>query len=291
MNRLRWNYLFTKNSLLAISKNFLIAFGSIWLLIECPSALNGKVKDFVDAFGPWFLLAALCFSLLIAIYKAFPRFDYTRKFKSTQTSITLKVGDLLNEKGNIVIGSSDYFDFDYNNLTGVSLKSQLMSNIFKNDIAYVNSLVQKSLVGLEKLAVIDEQKPYGNKLRYPIGTVVVLPQADRKIFTLALTKLTLKGNEKHTQSDPLTLNEALVGLWKKIEVEGRKKKFSAPILGAGLANVNLSYLLTIQSIIISYAIYSRNSNISKEMTLIISPDDYNPEDFEEAIQFLNSIQI
>lgn len=291
MIKLRWKYLFTKNSLFLIGKIFLAVFGSIWLLIECPSALSSKFKIWIDTLDPWLLIIISLFSLLIAVYRAFPRLKYTKKFKSTQTSISLKVGDLLDEKGNIVIGSSNYFDFDYNKSKGVSLKSQIINRLFNNDVNYINNLVNSSLIGQEGFALIDESKKYGNKLHYPIGTVAILPQSDRKIFAVILTKLIFEGKDKHTQSDPQILNEALICLWKKIKLEGRKKKFSLPVLGAGLANVDLSYLLIIQSIILSYAIYSRTSTISKEMTLVISPNDYNPEDFEEAIQFLNSLQI
>ena len=291
MNKLRWKYLFSQNNLWNLGSNFLISFGSLWLLIECSSALSTKIKAIVDKFDPWLLVIALFGSFCFALYRAFPRIAFTRKFKSTQTSISIKVGDLLEEKGNIVIGSSNYFDFDYNKSTGISLKSQLISKLFNNDIHFINNLVKKSLSDLESTAVFDKEKDYGNKSHYPIGTVAVLPQADRNIFAVILTKLVFKGKDKHTKSDPEILNQALIGLWKKIEVEGRKKKFSLPVLGAGLANVQLSYLLIIQTIILSYAIYSRGSAISKEMILVISPNDYNPEDFEEAIQFLNSLQI
>jgi hypothetical protein len=291
MKRLRWKYLTAKNNLWNLGSNFLIPFGSIWLLMECSSALSTKVKTLVEKCDPWILVITVTISLLYTLYKSFPRVVYTKKFKSCQTSISLKVGDLLNETQNIVIGSSNYFDFTYNQQAGVSLKSQIIDKLFNNDIDYINNLTQKSLKGLEHLAVIDKEKKYGNKSHYPTGTVVVLPQSDRKIFAVILTKLVFKENEKHTESDPQILNKALLGLWKKIEVEGRKKKFSMPVLGAGLSNVQLSHLLIIQSIILSYAIYSRRFSISEEMTIVISPKDYNPDDFEEAVQFLNSLQI
>jgi hypothetical protein len=291
MNKLRWEYLINKNILVLIGKNFLVAFGTIWLLIECSSALSAKIKDFIAGFDPWILLIASLASLIFSVIKSFPRVSFTKKFKSTQTSISFKVGNLLNENENIVIGSSDYFDFNQNTTTGVSLKSQMISKLFNNDVDFINNLIQKSLVGLEAIAEKNEKKFDGNKLRYPAGTVAVLPQASRKIFVVILTKLAFIGKDKHTESDPQMLNQALIGLWDKIKVEGSKKKFSIPVLGAGLANVNLSYLLIIQNIILSYAIYSRSSPISKEMTLVINPNDYNPGDFEEAIQFLNSLQI
>ncbi|GAA3924688.1 macro domain-containing protein [Hymenobacter algoricola] len=241
MRKLKWNYLFTTNYLL-IGKYFHLAFGTIWLLIECPSALSSKLEDLIDKGELFILAAALVVSFAFAIFKAFSRTSYTKKFKSAQTSISLKVGDLLAEKEDIVIGSSDFFDFNYNRTIGVSLKSQMISRLFDNDINYINNIVQQSLVGLENIAELDQLKPSGNKLRYPIGTVAVLPQANRRIFVVILTKLKFIGNDKHTQSDHLILNQALIGLWEKIKVEGRKKKFSVPVLGAGLANVNLSLL-------------------------------------------------
>lgn len=290
MEKLRWKYLFKSNRRIMV-ECFLAAFGSIWLIIECCSALSSKFKYLIDLLDPWLLVGTSIASSAFSIYKALPQMSYIKTFKSVKTSISLKVGDLLDEKENIVIGSSDYFDFNYNTTLGVSLKSQMISKLFGNDVNYINNLVQQSLVEIEEIAELNEEKPYGNKLRYPIGTVAILPQGNRRIFTVVLTNLNYIGNDKHTQSDPVLLNKALISLWEKIKVEGRKKKFSLPVLGAGLANVNLSYLLIIQSIILSYAIYSRSSNISSEMSIIISPKDYNPNDFEEAVQFLNSLQI
>ncbi len=289
--RLRLKYLISTKNLRNIGGNFLLSFGCTWLLIECPSALSSKFKNTIDNLDPWLLIIALFSSVFYALYKAYPRITYTRKFKSTQTSISIKVGDLLGEKGNLVIGSSNYFDFDYNKSTGVSLKSQVINKLFKNDVNSINNLIKKSLKGLEHLAEFDEIKKYGNKLKYPIGTVAILPQDERKIFVVILTELILKGKDKDTKSDPEILNKALIGLWQKIKLEGRKKEFSLPVLGAGLSHVQLSYLLIIQTILLSYAIYSRNTAISNKMNLVISPDDYNPEDFEEAKQFLNSLQI
>lgn len=291
MIKMRSKYLLSKKISFLILHNFLFAFGFFWLIIECPSALHSEFQKMISKYDPWILVIIVLLSLLYAVYKTFPRITYTKKFKSTQTSISLKVGDLLDEKENIVIGSSNYFDFNNNRKTGVSLKSQLISRLFNDDIDFINNLVQKSLIGLENIAVFDKEKKYGNKTHYPIGTVAVLPDSGRKIFAVISTKLINIGNKTHTQSDPEILNQSLIGLWKQIKLEGSKKRFSLPVLGAGLGNVNLSYLLIIQSIILSYAIYSKSSTISKEMTLVISPNDYNPEDFEEAMQFLNSIQI
>lgn len=290
MTNFRWKYLFTNNYLL-IGKYFLISFGTIWLMIECPSALSSKFNRLIAQGDPWVLVGALIVSFLFSVFQALPKSSYKKKFRSAKTSISIKVGSLLDEKENIVIGSSDFFDFNYNQSVSVSLKSQMINKLFNNDVNYLNNLIQQSLRALQHLGQLDSTKVFGNTLRYPIGTVAVLPQGNRKIFLLIITKLKFIGSDKHTQSDPLLLNQALIGLWEKIKVEGRKEKFSVPVLGAGLSNVNLSFLLTIQSIILSYASYCRSSTISEEMTIIVSPKDYNPRDFDEAVQFLDSIQI
>ncbi|GAB4093020.1 macro domain-containing protein [Flaviaesturariibacter terrae] len=290
MTKNRWKYLFQNNWKLLLQAFFLV-FGTIWLSIECPSALSVDVKEFVDSLDPWALIISVFASLIAAICIAFPKTSFTKQFKSAQTSISLRVGDLLEEDEDIVIGSSDFFDFSFNQTTGVSVKSQLISRLFNNDVDFINNQIDKSLEGKDHIALWEENKPFGRKFRYPVGTVAVLQHPQKRVFVVVLTKLSYQGKEKQTQSDPILLNQALNGLWEKIGIEGRKKKFSIPVLGAGLGNVNLSHLLIVQSIILSYAIFARRSRISREMSIVISPKDYNPSDFEEAIQFMKSLQI
>lgn len=69
------------------------------------------------------------------------------------------------------------------------------------------------------------------------------------------------------------------------------KEVSVPVLGSGLSGINLSNLMIIESIILSYAIHSKTSRISDKLSIIIPNDKYDPKDFHEICRFLDAIQI
>lgn len=75
----------------------------------------------------------------------YPKRKISKTFKASNTSITIKVGNLFHEKEHIVIGSSNYFDTNYGINSNISLKSQMINYIFYNDIAMVYKLISVSL--------------------------------------------------------------------------------------------------------------------------------------------------
>lgn len=290
MFRKRLIYLFTKNKSV-LGKYFLICFGTIWLLIECSSSLSKGFKTWVEPHGPGILISAIIVSILFGSFRAFPQLKISRKFKGSNTSIVLKVSDLLNEPGNIVVGSSDYFDTDYDVNSNVSLKSKVINTLFSSDKASVDKLIDQSLNIQNLGGEFIETKPSGKKTKFPIGTIAILPHQQRKVFILVLSCLTFDSNGKHTFSTPEKLNSALSCLWNKMKVEGKMKEFSVPVLGSGLSQINLSFLILIQILILSFVVYSKQTRITERLNIVVHESNYDPEDFNEVSQFLRSIQI
>lgn len=283
-------YLFSKN-LLNLVQNFLIAFGTIWLFIEFPSYMIKAMEDYIKSNNLSILILALVVSLLYGVLRAFPRTKYTRLFKASNTSITVKVGDLFAEKKHIVIGSSDFFDTDYDVNSNISMKSQMINKLFPGNVSLLDHIIETDMTSQNVLGQHEPLKLSGKKIKYPIGTTAIIPNNGNRIFLLIIANLIYAHHNKHTESDPQKLNTALNSLWDKIKTEGRMKEVSLPVLGSGLAGVNLSHLLIMQLIILSFTIYSKRTRITPELNIIVAERNYDPSDFEETCRFLQTIQI
>ncbi len=278
-------------SLKQLGKFFLIAFGTIWLLIEFPSSVNSDVKTYVESLGQNVLIFSTILSLIYGFFRVFPKTSVKKEFKASNTLVEIKLGDIFNEKTNIAIGSSDYFDTNYDINSNLSLKSQVINKCFNSDSKYVDNLIQTSLSNQNLTGIANESRFEGKKVKYPPGTTVILPHDNRKIFVVIISKLIYEGTRKHTSSNPQLLNNALNKLWETVKTEGRMKPLTIPVFGSGLARVNLSFLLLIQLIVLSFVTYSKNTRITEKLTISIHESQYNPSDFEELKKFLESMEI
>jgi len=290
MNR-KISHLSKVESLKQIGKFFLIAFGTIWLLIEFPSSVNSDLEIYVESLGNYVLVFSIILSLIYGVIRVFPKMSVKKEFKASNTSIEIKVSDIFNEKTHIAIGSSDYFDTNYDINSNLSLKSQVINKCFNSDVKYVDELIQISLTKQNLTGIEDENRIEGKKVKYPPGTTVILPHDSRKIFVVIISKLIYEGSRKHTSSNPQLLNNALNKLWETVKTEGRMKPLTIPVFGSGLASINLSFLLLTQLIVLSFVTYSKNTRITDKLTINIHESQYNPSDFEELKKFLDSMEI
>lgn len=286
--RITYLFKFQKAKMLS---NFLIMFGGIWLCLEFPSFLSDDFLQFIKPFTNWILFISLFTSLIYAFIMSFPIMEYEKEFKASNTSIKIKVGDLINESCDIVVGTSDYFDTAYDIQSNISLKSQVINRLFNSDKDNVDRLIENSLQNQAIEGTINNEKQIGKNIQYQIGTIAILLQNNRKIYLTVITNLVFENQDKHTETNPEKFNVALNCLWNKIKVEGRKKEISIPVIGSGLSGLNLSNLILMQSAILSFVVFSKQTRITQKLNVVIKEDNYNPNDFEEIVKFLNTIQI
>lgn len=288
MLKTRLSYLF-KHNWLRKFENFLVGIGAIWLSIEFPSFLIPSFEKYIKDNNISTLIIALSISVLYAFIKDWPKVEITKTFKASNTSICIKVGDIFTENDNIIMGSSDYFDTTFRR-TDVSLKSKMINLYFQNSIPVLDNLMNTSLSNQRVFGQLDTTRTVGKNVKYPIGTTVVIPVQQKRIFLTIITNLLTNSQGTTTKSSPEKLNLAINSLWKQLKNEGRMEEISIPVLGSGLAGVTLSRLMIIQSIIMSFAIFSKETRITTKLKIIIAEKDYDPDDFEHACKYLESIQ-
>lgn len=283
-------YLLNASTIKNFFNNALIAFGIIWLIIEFPSSVNASAKSFFDDFGNNTLIYSCLISFVCGAYNIWPKRKLSKKFNASNTAIEIVVGDIFEQEGNFAIGSSNFYDTNFD-IANLSLKSQLINKCFNSDTVHIDRLISQSLDEQQIIGILDTQKTNGKNLKYPIGTVVKLSQNNRFIFTLVISELIFEGTRKHTTSSPELLNNALNKFWEFLKTEGRMNSIAVPVFGSGLARINLSYKLLMQSIILSFVTFSKTTRITDKLTIVVSEKCYSPKDFEEVDRFLDSIEI
>jgi len=270
--------------------NFFGVFGAFWLVIEFLSFLFVLFRDFITDHAALTLLSVIIFSAILTIKINLPKTKIKRNFRASNTSICIKVGDLLEEKGNIAIGVSDYFDTVINDPQSNSLKRQIIKKLFDENLDLVDEQITQSLKKQKIKGTNNPSKKYGKTKKYKIGTIATLKQNNQKVFFLVLAQLIFdKKNRKFTEVDISNFNKAISKLWNELYSNGNNKEISIPILGSGLSRMSISRLILIQTIIISFVGFARSKKITKQLNIIINKSNYSAIEFSEIQKFLNSL--
>lgn len=282
MIKKRLIYLFTKG-IKNVGIHSLIAFGTFWLLIECPSFFFQKFDLYIKQYQSIVFVIVVVFSIFYGIKTSLPKIKIERCFKASNTKICLKVGDLLKEDCNIACTISDDFRIS---VSTNAINNQVLKIYFSGNENLFNKEVLESLNFQHIKGMLDSDKFGGQYFRYKIGTTGIIDRDDKKIF-IVVSSPRLDKNGAEAQIE--TLQIALKHLWDKVRTVGGLKEISIPVFGTGLARLNFSHLILIQTIILSYVIYSRKFRISTKLNIIVHEKNYEPIEFVEAQNFLDSL--
>jgi hypothetical protein len=182
---------------------FFIAFGVVTAAVQFVGQVFGA--RFTNPGGVTAISLAAC--LLWGLVSAYPRSRIARDFQHPDIVITIRVGDLLAEQADLVVGFSDTFDTDISDddiISGASLQGQLLTRVYEGDLRRLDDELDLALSATVPTSVeTRESKPKGKLRRYPIGTVAVIGSPHRKIYCLAYSRM---GND-------LTARSSMDDLW------------------------------------------------------------------------------
>jgi hypothetical protein len=246
---------------------FLGVFGALWLIVE-PAGLF-----FPHAFkwGWGGYLGLIAVSVVSAAYRARPRDAVSRSLPPTDVTVAIRVGDVLAQPGNVVVGACDTFDTQFEDevISQASVQGQLLQGVFEGDRGELDRQIEKSLTAVN--ASIDPGKTFGKQARYPMGTVAVVRRGRTRYFLPACTMMsgTLPA---HVHASIEDLEIALARAWQTINAAGQREPVHAPIVGSHLARLGVSRTLLVQMIVLSFIAATRAGGPSS-LTVWISPCD------------------
>lgn len=233
------------------------------------------------------LVSVVIVSTVFALWHSWPRSSFSKTLSNPDVKIGIKVGNIFDQAGHLVIGFSDTFDTEIGDVISKdSLQGQFLVSMYGNNKTKLDTDLD-SLLQNEEVEE-DNTKTKGKTKRYKIGTVVALSGENRKFFCCAYSRM---GADLKATSDVNNLWISLQKLWDKIRTEGEQKTVVMPVMGTNLARVpGISFTLPINLILLSYVINSRIETISKELVLMIRKEDQDKVNLLEIQDFLESLQ-
>lgn len=256
----------------------LAAFGLSWLAVE-PAGLFWP--DRFDWGWPGYVGLVLLSVATGCLHARTPK-GIARSLPPTNVRVEIKVGDVLAQEGNVVIGASDSFDttFDSGIIGPTSVQGQFLTRAFGGDAQRLDAAIANS-IGSGAPAPL---KTFGKRERFPIGTVAVVESGPRRYFLPAFTKMSDE-LPAHVTSSPENLQVALAKTWEVVHRAGQTEPVHMPVIGSKHARLGLSMTLVIQLIVLSFVAATR-SGAPDHLTVWIRESDRSHIDLNEIDEWL-----
>ncbi|MGI5436895.1 macro domain-containing protein [Streptomyces shenzhenensis] len=282
-----WAALGTRRGWRLISTNFAIPFAALSGLTQLILA----VRPTPLLQGGRVIVAISAVAAIWAFLKSVPRREFSREFAIPKFRVTVKVGNLFSEGADLIVGFTDVFDTSTGGgdiISPRSVQGQLLSNVFGGDEGSLDSALEAALRNHQVSFVESEvAKPRGKRKRYPIGTVAVLVHQSVKYYCVAYSRM---GNDLAAQSSVNSLWNCLGGTWRAVAEHGHLNPVAIPVFGSDLARVdNLDHESLIKMIILSFVARSREGVVSRELTVVVHPDNVDYVNLNEVRAFLYSL--
>jgi hypothetical protein len=273
--------LLTKIGFRRIGDSFIKNLGLLWLLLE-PGALFFPEKL---NFG-WLGYFGLAISLIISAFQNFPRQSASKSLSSPDTEIEIKIGNIFDEQGHLVIGSNDVFDTELGEIIKPSsVQGQFLTKVYGSDLVRLDTEIESALQSHQHCKIEETNKGRGKTWRYPIGTTITLGTHDRRYF---LTAYGYMNNDLTVSSDSDHILASLSSLWKEVRLKGHGMNVVIPIIGADLARTGLPRMALAKLIITSFIIVSKEKYVTRKLTIMVFPADLDSVDFYELKDFLST---
>jgi hypothetical protein len=258
----------------------------------CVGALSGLIQILIVFFptlanhngGVSFSIYVLV-SVAFGVLKAWPR-PIAEEFSAPKMSIVIEEGDILNEKGNVVIGMCDTFDTAMPMIAKDSLQGQALAKFYQQDLKRFDDDIDKALAGKTPTGPISK---LGKQVQYEIGTVLPVAHGARILYLLAYCEMDA-ANKAHATVDGVW--KSLLSLWSEVCKTSNGTAVSVPVIGGGQAK--LSSIMpaqdSIRFIILSFVFASRKERICDSLRIVVHPNDFRKLDRLELQSFLSSLK-
>lgn len=275
--------LFKTIGLKQLATSFSSYFGWFWLCLEPASFFIPEKLHF----GLYGYLNLVLISLVFAVIQNSPRLSVSCSLSSPNVTIEIKIGDIFEEKGNLVIGFNDVFDTELGEvISKSSIQGQFLKRVYENKQDELDVDIETVLQEHISDRSLDPDKNRGKAWRYPIGTTITLVYNQRLYF---LTAYGYMKNDLTVESNSESISKSLDKLWQEVRRKSNGVNVAIPIIGSELARSGLSRMQLSKLIITSFVLESKKRFITRKLTLMIYPKDLDSVDFYELQLFIKSI--
>jgi len=257
-NRLSW---------FSAGEALLVAFGTLWLIIEVlvffnESAFANRIRSI------WWLFILL--GLVYTILKNWPKSSYSFNVKNRDASIAITIADIFELEGAKIITINNRLDTALNGIVAQSnsILSFFIKKVYSKNDQHLATDIRNKLEDntdyYTSLVIKDNPK------EYKIGTVVPIFQNEKQYYLLCNASVNQHGRSK---SSPDDLRNSLVELWAYLIHSGGKEHLIIPILGTGRGRITMTREEVVKEIVLSFLVSLSNDNYCDKLTVCIHPDD------------------
>lgn len=248
-----WRYVLVSRSGM---QEILSIFGGIWLIVQMLDFFRIYTQDEYGRFG---FLLILIISGILAIIRKRPITSIEVRFPERDCCLEVRIGDLFDATGAVVISSNTVFESDVANgkIDPKSLQGQFVAKYFPGN---QDKLIKK----------IEERLANYGKPPYHLGTVVPITTHGKTFYFLAMADLNEHGNARSTLEG---VDQALCGLWRYIRDSGALQELAVPVIGTERGRINISRKRMIERIAQSYADASREGKFTDRLVIMVHPND------------------
>ncbi|MCS7481912.1 macro domain-containing protein [Umezawaea endophytica] len=283
MRRLHRNLrstLATKRGLTILARDSLATFGVLGGSVQIYDVLTPKAT-----YSPLVMAVLLgVLPITVGLTRAWPRDTLFRHLGQPDATIKITIGDLFNQDSHLVIGYTDTFDTDTTDPRVIhprSIQAQFQQRYYPDSIALGRALTS-TLSHITPQC--DITKTHGNTNRYPIGSVAVLDVGNHLAFCLAYARM---GHDLVARGTVDDIWNSLSALWDSIYTHAHREPVSIAVIGSELAKVDsLDRASLIRLIILSFIARTRTSVVTRQLTIVIHPNDSEKVDMLELAAFL-----
>ena len=250
------------------------AIGAIWLTIE--------IVEFFFSRQPWYGIVEQMYPWMMlvlppgyGIWKAWPTKTVRARVRGTDVQVEIRIGDIFTHKheGAVIIGSNTTFDTAMHDgtISRRSIQGQFTKRFFETRVEELDQKLSAILDTIETAQHLPkDEKPYGKRKAYRVGTVVPVEAGAQKAYFFAMGRLNAN---RAAQVDPEQFLDALPHLWNGIRDRGGMEDLLCPLLGGQFARLNRTRVTLLGEIVRSFIVASRDGKLCDNLIVVVSPQD------------------
>ena len=248
-------------------------FGGIYLVVEALDFFQIYTRDkYASAAFFVFLILAV----LASIVARRPIKTTTVTFPNRDFSIEVRIGDIFDATGAVMISSNTVFEADVagGKIAPASLQGQFTGRYYTGNQAELIDDIKAVLAETNGVAP------------YPLGTVVPITTHAKTFYLLAMAELNEHGNAVSTDDGVMS---ALDGLWSFVRDQGELQEIAVPIIGTGRGRLQTPKRKIIEQIASSFVRASADGKISDRLVIVVREEDamgaeYNLWDIKDHLK-------
>lgn len=233
----------------------------------------------------WWLLIAATFLAAGWAYFSLRQKDPQQRFPTENVTIRLVEGDLFAQDASALIGMTTTFDTEPGIIDNNSVQGNLLRAIYGGSQTRLDAALASALATIPAVGTIE--KP-GKQDIYPLGTVAILPGSGAThYYCVAYTCMDEHNRAKGTIRGIL---DSLDHVWDAADRTGNGEPICVPLLGQGQSRIpELTAEVAVRLIAFSFLLRARRGKFSKELRIVVHPNEIGKVDRAEFQAFLRSL--